>query len=131
MTSALSGTAAAGVALILLVEDERPLREVLADVLVWGGYRVLQAYHGRHALQLIDRERPDLIISDVMMPVVGGVELCQRLKAHAATASIPIVLMSAGPHVGQDALADAFVAKPFDLDALEALVHRLVDGNAA
>ena len=124
MTATSSPTAT-----ILLAEDERPLREVLAQALEWSGYRVLQAYHGRHALQLVDRERPDLVISDVMMPLVGGIELCQRLKADPATAAIPVILMSAaGAHVAQDAPADAVVVKPFDLDALDSLVHRLLAG---
>jgi CheY-like chemotaxis protein len=116
-----------GAAIILLVDDERPLREILAQSLEWSGYRVVQAYHGRHALQLIERERPDLVISDVMMPLVGGVELCHRLKSDPATAAIPVVLMSAaGSHVGREAPADAFVVKPVDLDAIDELVHRLL-----
>ena len=114
---------------ILLVEDERPLREVLTQALEWSGYRVLQAFHGRHALQLVEQERPDLVISDVMMPLVGGVELCLHLKANPATAGIPVVLMSAaGAHVVRDAPADAVLVKPFDLDAMDTLVHRLLAG---
>ena len=112
---------------VLVVEDERPVRELLAASLEASGLRVLQAFHGRHALEVVARERPDLIVSDVMMPLVGGVELCQSLKANPETADIPIVLMSAaGVAAGAAASANAVVAKPFDLDVMDALVHRLL-----
>jgi two-component system, OmpR family, response regulator VicR len=112
---------------VLVVEDERPVRELLAMSLEGGGYRVVQAFHGRHAIDLIARDRPDLVISDVMMPMIGGVELCHTLKSDPATATIPVVLMSAaGLEAGRAAPADAVVAKPFDLDAMDALVHRLL-----
>jgi putative two-component system response regulator len=114
-------------ATILLVDDERPVREVLAQALEWSGYRVVQAHHGRHALQLMQTARPDLVISDVMMPLLGGVELCARLKADPDTALIPLILMSAaGRHIAEGAPADAFVGKPFDLDTMEALVRRFL-----
>ena len=129
MTGATAATTGATdtPATILVVEDERPVREMLAMALEGSGFVVLQAFHGRHALQLIAQHRPDLVISDVMMPLVGGVELCGRLKADPATASIPVVLMSAaGPRAGHGVGADAVVAKPFDLDEIDALVNRLL-----
>ncbi|HET7770606.1 MAG TPA: response regulator [Chloroflexota bacterium] len=116
---------------VLVVEDERPVRELLAASFEASGLRVLQAFHGRHALEVVARERPDLIVSDVMMPLVGGVELCQSLRANPETADIPIVLMSAaGVTAGAAASADAVVAKPFDLDVMDALVHRLLAAAA-
>jgi CheY-like chemotaxis protein len=66
------------------VDDERPVREILAQALEDSGYRVQQAYHGRQALELIAQQPPDLVLSDVMMPLLGGVELCQTLKAAPA-----------------------------------------------
>jgi len=90
---------------------------------------VVQATHGQHALNLISSgsTRPDLVISDVMMPLVGGAELCRTLKADLSTANIPIVLMSAAyPRASTNAGADAVIGKPFDLDTLDALVHRLL-----
>ena len=111
---------------IMVVDDERPLREFLTHTLETSGYRVVQAVNGRHALHLIANagpDGPDLIISDVMMPLIGGVELCQTLKGNPITAGIRVVLMSAG--VGRGSLyanADGFIAKPFDLDAFDALI---------
>ncbi len=115
---------------ILVVDDEQPVREFLAAALEAGGHRVLQAYHGRHALSMLvggNRLRPDLVISDVMMPMVGGVELCCTIKADPATRAIPVVLMSAAakpPTI--DACADAYIGKPFDLDTIDALVRRML-----
>ena len=110
---------------ILIVEDEAPLRELLADLIEDAGYRAQQAIHGREALALVEQERPDLVLSDVMMPVLSGAELCRILKAQPSTASIPVILMSAaGPELADGAGADAFVDKPFHLDELEALVRR-------
>ena len=117
-------------AIILVVDDQRPVRELLVQALEEKGYRVLQAVNGRHALKVIANaglDGPDLIISDVMMPLVGGVELCLAIKANPETAMIPVVLMSAAAqHLSQRAHADAFIAKPFDLDAMDLLVTRVL-----
>jgi DNA-binding response OmpR family regulator len=116
------------VATILIVEDEEPVRELLAEVVEEAGYRALRAIHGRHALDLVDQERPDLVIADVMMPVLNGVELCRRLKAAAGTSSIPVILISAaGERPARGAGADAFVDKPFNLEQMEALIKRWLD----
>ena len=113
------------VATILVVEDEQPVRELLGMMLEDAGHRVLQAAHGRHGLELAQQERPDLVIADIMMPVLGGVELCHHLKADSETQPIPIILMSAaGERLARGAGAEAFISKPFDLDEMEALVER-------
>ncbi|MBV8716276.1 MAG: response regulator [Chloroflexi bacterium] len=115
--------------IILVVDDEKPVRRFLVAALEQEGYEVIEAGHGAHALNLINSgsKRPDLVISDVMMPLVGGVELCKILKSNPSTANIPIVLMSAAhARASTGAGADAIIGKPFDLDALEALVRRLL-----
>ena len=110
-------------ATILVVDDERPVRELLAALLADGGHRVLTAGHGQQALEVVAAERPDLVISDLMMPVLGGAELCRRLKAGAG--SMPVILMSsAHARQAEGTGADAFIAKPFDLEAMEAVVGR-------
>jgi two-component system, OmpR family, phosphate regulon response regulator PhoB len=112
------------VSTILVVDDEKPLREMLAAALEEAGYRVFQAFHGRGALDVIAAERPDLVVSDIMMPLMNGVELCRTLKGNGATAQIPVILMSAaGKSAAEGAGADAYSDKPFDLDVLEALVR--------
>jgi len=113
------------VATILIVDDEEPFRELLGEIFERAGYRVLLAINGRQALELLEQERPDLVVSDFMMPVLNGANLCRRLKAEPGTASIPIILMSAaGPQVADGTGADAYLDKPFDLDQMEALVSR-------
>lgn len=118
---------------ILVVDDERPVREFLAEALEHNGYRVLQAFNGRHALHVIANagsDGPDLIISDVMMPLVGGVELCRAVKGNPKTADIPVVLMSAGvPRASLKANADGFIAKPFDLDTIDVLINSVLAGH--
>ena len=119
-------------ATILIVDDEKPVRQFLVAAFEAEGHQVLEAAHGRDALSVVasNSARPDLVISDVMMPLVGGVELCRTLKADPSTADIPIVLMSAAyPRAGASAGADAIISKPFDLDTLDALVHRLLSAR--
>ena len=112
-------------ATILIVDDEEPVRDFLAQLLADGGHRTLQAVHGAEALELVAKERPDLVVSDIMMPVLNGAELCRRLKAGADAPPIPVILMSsAGPRAADGTGADAFIAKPFDLADMEALVER-------
>ena len=107
-------------ATILVVDDEEPLREVLTMVIEDLGHRALQAINGRQALDVVHTERPDLIISDVMMPVMTGVELCQQLREETrqtGATHVPVILMSsAGAQAAAGAEPDAFIAKPFDLD---------------
>lgn len=110
---------------ILVVDDEQPVLEFIALVLADSGHQTMLASNGKHALELLEKERPDLVISDVMMPLMSGVELCQQLKGAAATAAIPVILMtSAGQRITAEAGPDGFLAKPFDLNVLEALVDR-------
>jgi CheY-like chemotaxis protein len=117
------------VATILIADDEEPLRELLGAVLEQAGHRTLLAIHGGRALELAKAERPDLVISDVMMPRMGGVELCRRLKAGDGTRAIPVILMSsAGEQVARGVAFDAFLAKPFHLDELERLVTLTLAG---
>ena len=116
---------------ILIVDDEAPVREIAALILVEAGHTVRCANHGRRALELIAEDLPDLVLSDIMMPVLDGAELCRRLKAREETRSIPVILMSAaGPMAADRAGADAFLDKPFDLDELEGLVARMLARRA-
>ena len=79
-------------------------------------------------LEIIDKERPDLVLADVMMPVLSGAEMCRRLKANADTRSIPVILMSsAGGQSADGAGGDAYLDKPFHLEDLEDLVRRWLE----
>lgn len=116
-------------ATILIVDDEEPVRQLVSLVLRDGGHHTIQAIHGAQALEIIENERPDLVLSDVMMPVLSGAELCRRLKADASTRRIPVILMSsAGGQSANGAGGDAFLDKPFHLEDLEDLVRRWLTG---
>ncbi len=112
-------------ATILIVDDEEPVRDLLAILLEDAGHRTFGAIHGAEALELVAKEQPDLVISDVMMPVLNGTELCRRLKARADTRVPQVILMSSARTLSvEQAGADAFIAKPFNLEDMEALVRR-------
>jgi signal transduction histidine kinase len=112
--------------LILLVEDDDDLREFIGEVLA-ASYRVRACLNGEHALGLIEHLRPDAVVSDVMMPVMDGLELCRRLRKNSHTAQLPVILLTARRDVGRvlegfDAGADDYVTKPFQARELLARV---------
>jgi CheY-like chemotaxis protein len=113
-------------AVILIVDDEAPVRDFLTLVLEDLGHRVVAASNGQHALAMAAEVQPNLVISDVMMPLMGGVELTRRLKAgEAGERAVPVILMSSAGRAASDAAgADAFIDKPFELEAMEKLVAR-------
>ncbi len=112
-------------ATVLIVDDELPLRSLLAMMVREAGHTAVLATNGRQALELIRRQRPDLVLSDVMMPLMNGAALCRGLKLAADTATIPVILMSTVTNTPwHGTRADAFLAKPFDLDDVEALLER-------
>ena len=84
---------------VLVAEDEEDIRDSLADILVYAGYDVLRAEDGGAALELALREHPDIILLDVMMPVMDGFEVLKNLKENPSTEAIPVVMLSAVPPV--------------------------------
>jgi CheY-like chemotaxis protein len=110
-----SDNRAAGGATILVVDDDATIRGLLRACLERGPLRVFEAEDGFDALQRIVELRPTLVVTDMMMPRMGGSELARCLQADAGTRSIPIVAISAGPHAEEARAAGcvAFLAKPF------------------
>ena len=113
-------------ATVLLVEDDPVILKLLEVNFELEGYAVLLAHDGAEGIELARAERPDLIISDIMMPNVSGIELVQTLKADDATSGIPIILLSAKAQTadiraGMEAGADDYVTKPFE--PLELVEH--------
>jgi CheY-like chemotaxis protein len=109
---------------ILVVEDDRDLRFVIRMVLERAGYEVAEARDGVAALESISAGQPELIIADLTMPVMSGIELVSHLRSDPATASIPIVLLS-GRQVDSatSKSVNAVVAKPFEPDDLLASIE--------
>ncbi len=118
---------------ILVVEDDPVILRLLEVNFELEGFGVLLAHDGAEGIALAASRRPDLVISDIMMPNVSGLELVQALKADEVTASIPIILLSAKAQsadvkAGMEAGADDYVTKPFEpldlVDRVNALLQR-------
>ncbi|HWR29397.1 MAG TPA: response regulator transcription factor [Negativicutes bacterium] len=112
---------------ILIADDELRIRKLVADFLLRDGYVVLEADNGRAALELLEKERIDLVILDVMMPEQDGLSVCREIRK---TSSIPIIMLTAkGEEVDQlfafELGADEYVTKPFSPKILTARVNAL------
>lgn len=117
------------VAKVLLVDDSDDFREFMRDVLT--DYQVIEAVNGQDAWQKIIEVRPDVILSDVMMPVMDGIELCRMVKSNEETASIPFVMLTArlaAEHrvEGLESGADDCITKPFNIDMLNLRIRNLL-----
>lgn len=116
---------------ILIVEDEADIRELLRYSLTQEGYAVEEAADGAEALERITRRAPDLVLLDLMLPRMSGLELCRRLRANPDTASLPVMVVTAkGAEVdrilGLEMGADDYVVKPFSPREVVARVKALI-----
>ncbi len=111
---------------VLVADDEVDIANLVSYVLEDAGFEATPVYNGSDALETALRERPDLVVLDVMMPGLDGREVSRRLKESVQTSRIPVVLFSAANVDLASTTADAFLAKPFDLDVLVAQASRLI-----
>ena len=112
---------------ILVVDDETTLRETLVEALEAEGFRVVAAADGREALARFRSERPDLVLLDLMLPELSGIEVCRIIRAESG---VPIVMLTAKDSeldkvVGLELGADDYVTKPFSLRELSARIRAL------
>lgn len=120
--------------MVLVVEDNAEVCAFLRGHLA-AEYRVEEARHGAEALDAIRNSRPDLVVSDVMMPEMSGTELCRRLKADEALADVPIILLTARAGEaerigGLNTGADDYIEKPFSVEELKARMRNLIESRA-
>jgi len=113
---------------ILLVEDEESLRLLYKEELESDGYEVLTAPNGKEALRQLEKGKPDLIILDIVMPVMDGMEALEQIMGRERT--IPIIIHTSYPGYREDFMswaADAYVSKSSDLGELKKTVKELLD----
>lgn len=109
---------------ILLVEDEADIASILSDVLDLHGHQVVVASDGYEGLKKARVYVPDLVVTDVMMPSMGGAELIERVRQIPGLERVPVIAISAAPYHCQE----PFLRKPFDVHELVALVRRTLEG---
>jgi phosphate regulon transcriptional regulator PhoB len=116
---------------VLVVEDEGDIRELIRYNLAQEGFAVEEAADGAEALDRIERRKPDLLVLDLMLPQMSGLELCQRLRANADTTKLPIIVVTAKSAevdriLGLEMGADDYVVKPFSPREVVARVKALL-----
>jgi two-component system, cell cycle response regulator DivK len=120
---------------ILVVEDTEDNRDMLSRRLQRQGHRVVHAADGQEAVEMAARERPDLILMDVSLPVMDGLEATRRIRAHAQTQTTPIIALTAHAMSGDrdkalQAGCDDYHAKPVELPRLLAQMEALLAKEA-
>jgi CheY-like chemotaxis protein len=123
--SARDGTRAER-ASVLIVEDERDLRDMLAGIIVRAGYDVVTARDGREALELMSSAGPDIVLLDLMMPVMNGWEVLEAMQRHDSLREIPVVVLTAHPIHPEGVLT---LPKPYKLDVLLGTVQRVLQAR--
>jgi two-component system response regulator VicR/two-component system response regulator RegX3 len=118
---------------VLLVDDEEALRASLSYALVKEGYQVTTAADGRTALKLFHKEVPDIIILDLMLPEIDGMEICWRIRAFS---KVPIIMLTAKDQDidkvwGLEAGADDYITKPFNTRELLARIKAVLRSRAS
>lgn len=118
---------------VLIAEDEETIAESLAMIVEEAGYRAIVALDGRQALMLARQRRPELILTDLMMPFLSGADLIASIRRDAAASgeeAPPIALITAASRArAEEAGADVVVSKPFDVVKIEELLHQFLDDH--
>jgi two-component system alkaline phosphatase synthesis response regulator PhoP len=119
---------------ILVCDDEPYILMALTDAVEMEGYDCVTAINGKEALQKAREEHPDLILLDIMMPVMDGYEVCRELRADASTRDIPVVMLTAKSQQvdiqkGKDVGADDYITKPFRPSTLRKKFNEILDSR--
>jgi two-component system cell cycle response regulator DivK len=114
---------------ILVVEDQEDNMKILRDMLLAAGYEIMEAVNGEEGLAVVAKQRPDLILMDIQIPILDGYEATRRIKADPALKSIPIIAVTShaldgGEDKARAAGCDDFVAKPYSPRQLLAKVRQ-------
>lgn len=118
---------------IVLIDDDKTTLQILESVLIRTGYSVFSAKDGKEGLDLAMREKPDIIISDMLLPKVHGIDVCKRIKGDTETSQAKVILMTGVyrkavfKQESRDAGADAFLEKPIDTPLLLQTIEKLLN----
>lgn len=120
-----------GVANVLVVDDDEDIRDIVSLRLGVVGHLVRQASNGDECMNAIRAERPDIILLDIQMPRMNGIDVCRQVKANPDYSLIPVLLLTARGQEsdvskGFDAGADDYIVKPFSLQELQSRVERFL-----
>jgi two-component system cell cycle response regulator DivK len=121
---------------ILIVEDQEDNRAIMRDLLITAGYTLIEAADGEEGVKLAQKERPDLILMDIQLPIIDGYEATRRIRAIVELESIPIIAVTSYALSGDEAKAraagcDGYVAKPFSPRELLARVREFLPGGVS
>ncbi len=118
---------------ILIVDDDPLVIQFLEEVFAYAHYTTIAAYDGAQALEMLAVTHPNLILTDLMMPILDGVGLCRAVWANPTTQTIPLVLMTAlsARRISIDFPIAGFLQKPFPIDTLLSMVAALIGSPAA
>jgi CheY-like chemotaxis protein len=117
---------------VVVVDDEPPIVEVVCVVLEEEGFRTVACHHGPAAFPCIQDQAPELVILDIQMPDVDGIEIFQQMRSDGATAQIPVIFFTANAHILEQrlpnyrALGAVLLPKPFDVSRLITLVEDVI-----
>ncbi|MCU0525630.1 MAG: response regulator [Elainella sp. Prado103] len=119
---------------VLVVDDSQTVRQMLSELLQKGGLTVIEAVNGLEAKEKIQAKRPDLVITDLIMPEMNGYELCRWMKNEPSTQAIPILICSTKDqefdrYWGMKQGADAYITKPFQAGEMLTTVKQLLRGK--
>jgi phosphate regulon transcriptional regulator PhoB len=121
---------------ILIVDDEKDIVDLVAYNLEKEGYETLKALDGEKALQLVRTKTPDLVVLDLMLPGIQGLEVCKRIRKDPQTAAIPIIMLTAKGEesekiIGLEVGADDYITKPFSVKELQARIKAVLRRSEA
>jgi CheY-like chemotaxis protein len=122
------------VASVLIVDDEQLIRRGLGRMLASAGWSVMEAQHGQHALDVMGDRQPDVVLMDVDMPVMDGLEAMKRMRASSTLAAVPVVLMSGrfdGAWISSHAPDAPFLQKPFEKNEVLVLLEDALKSHPA
>ncbi|MBL6448777.1 response regulator [Fulvivirga sp. 29W222] len=116
---------------VLVIEDNKEIRENTIELLELAGYRVIDVEDGKAGIHAAEKELPDIILCDIMMPLTDGYEVLENLKGNSSTTNIPFIYLTASAEKKEiqkamDMGASAYICKPFDVNELIDTVERLL-----